>query len=186
MKRTRGMAVVLTMVLLTAACGGRGDDDDDATDTGSDETTVDNGGATSMGVTKEKVVVVNYIPDYGAEVNAILRAQGLYYDAEDAKVMNEAFSGFINGKYNLHGRKLEIITYQGTCRTVPPDLPCLIGEMNTIAKRYKRYVKRLYPYNFFGTDCDRNLRFDAGLIRGDGSTRPAYNTLKRAMRNFKR
>jgi hypothetical protein len=100
----------------------------------------DNGGATSMGVTKDKIVVVNYIPDYGAEVNAILRAQGLYYDAEDAKVMNAAFSEFINSKYNLSGRKVNIITYQGTCRTVPPDLPCLIGEMNTIAKRFKPFA----------------------------------------------
>lgn len=114
------------------------------------QTGVDNGGSTSMGVTRDKVVVVNYIPDYGAEVNAILRAQGLYYDAEDAKVMNAAFSSFINATYNLHGRKLEIITYQGTCRTVPPDLPCLIGEMNTIAKRYKPFA-----VHFNTTVCSR-------------------------------
>jgi len=111
---------------------------------------VANGGATSMGVTKDKITVVNYIPDYGAEVNAILRAQGLFYDAEDAKVMNAAFSSFINGKYNLYGRKLNIITYQGTCRTVPPDLPCLIGEMNTIAKRFKPYA-----VHFNTTVCSR-------------------------------
>jgi hypothetical protein len=61
-----------------------------------------------------------------------------------------------------------------------------VGKMFTLAKRYRRSVKRLYPYNFFGTDCDRGLRFDAGLIRRDGSKRPAYNTLKRAMRKFKR
>jgi hypothetical protein len=61
-----------------------------------------------------------------------------------------------------------------------------VGKMFTLARRYRRYVKRLYPYNFYGTDCDRGLRFDAGLIRRDGSKRPAYNTLKRAMRRFKR
>jgi hypothetical protein len=58
--------------------------------------------------------------------------------------------------------------------------------MFTLAKRYRRYVKRLYPFSFFGTDCDKSLRFDAGLIRRDGSTRPAYDTLRRAMRKFKR
>ena len=61
-----------------------------------------------------------------------------------------------------------------------------VGKMFRIAKKYKRYVKRLYPYNYFGTDCDKNLRFDAGLIRADGSRRPAYTTLLRSMRNFKR
>ncbi len=61
-----------------------------------------------------------------------------------------------------------------------------VGRMFAIAKKYRRYVKRLYPYNFYGTDCDTTLRFDAGLIRRDGSRRPAYDTLKRAMRNFKR
>ena len=61
-----------------------------------------------------------------------------------------------------------------------------VAKMFRLARKYRRYVKRLYPYNFYGTDCDRGLRFDAGLIRRDGSKRPAYNTLKRAMRNFRR
>jgi hypothetical protein len=58
--------------------------------------------------------------------------------------------------------------------------------MFRLARKYRRSVKRLYPYNFFGTDCNRNLRFDAGLIRTNGSRRPAYATLKRAMRSFRR
>jgi hypothetical protein len=61
-----------------------------------------------------------------------------------------------------------------------------VKKMFSIARRYRRYIKRLYPYNFFGTDCDTALRFDAGLIRRDGSRRPAFNTLRRAMRNFRR
>ena len=61
-----------------------------------------------------------------------------------------------------------------------------VKKMFKLAKKYRRYVKRLYPYNFFGTDCDPNLRFDAGIIRRDGSQRPAYRTLKRAMKRFKR
>jgi hypothetical protein len=59
-----------------------------------------------------------------------------------------------------------------------------VAKMFKIARKYRRYITRLYPYNFFATDCDLALRFDAGLIRRDGSKRPAFNTLKRAMRNF--
>jgi hypothetical protein len=61
-----------------------------------------------------------------------------------------------------------------------------VGKMFRLARRYRSRIKRLYPYNFFGTDCDRGLRFDAGLVRRNGSRRPAYFTLRRAMRNFRR
>jgi hypothetical protein len=113
-------------------------------------TGTENGGATSMGVTKDKIVVVHYIPDYGAEVNAILKAQGLYYGAQEADIANKAFAAFLNRAYNLHGRKISIVTYQGTCRTVPPDQPCLIGEMNRIAKTYQPYA-----LHFNTTLCSR-------------------------------
>jgi hypothetical protein len=59
-----------------------------------------------------------------------------------------------------------------------------VAKMFRIARTYRRSIKRLYPYNFYGTDCDLSLRFDAGLIRRDGSRRPAYTALKRAMRSF--
>lgn len=61
-----------------------------------------------------------------------------------------------------------------------------VAKMFRLARKYRRHVKRLYPYNFYATDCDTGLRFDAGLIRRDGSKRPAYRTLKRALRNFRR
>jgi hypothetical protein len=61
-----------------------------------------------------------------------------------------------------------------------------VAKMFRLARKYRRYVQRLYPFNFHSTDCDQSLRFDAGLIRRDGSKRPAYNTLRRAMRSFKR
>ncbi|HWG93489.1 MAG TPA: hypothetical protein VNU66_04600 [Mycobacteriales bacterium] len=100
----------------------------------------DNGGATSFGVTADTITIVNYVPDYGAEVNAILRAQGLFYGAREAAALNTVFAQFINANYQLHGRKVKIETYQGTCRTVPPDLRCLIGEMNKIVTQFKPYA----------------------------------------------
>jgi hypothetical protein len=46
----------------------------------------------------------------------------------------------MNKAYQLYGRKIEIKTYQGTCRFLPPDLQCLIPEMNRIAKEFKPYA----------------------------------------------
>ncbi len=103
---------------------------------------VENGGATSFGVTAEKITIAQYIPDYGAEVNAILQAQGLYYDAETAAPAAKAYQDFLNAKYQLYGRQFEVKLFQGTCRTVPPDLQCLLPEMN-------RMVDTLKPYAVF-------------------------------------
>lgn len=56
-------------------------------------------------------------------------------------------------------------------------------------------VQRIYLYNWFGTDCAPNTRidrtaraadevsaFDAGLVRADGSPRPALDELRAALR----
>jgi hypothetical protein len=99
-----------------------------------------NGGATWQGVTDKQIEVVNYVADYGAEVDAILKAQGLYYDASQAKQWNEAYAKFINTHYQLYGRQIHIDTVQGNCRTVPPDYPCLIGDMDKIVSTYHPYA----------------------------------------------
>ncbi|HEV7808234.1 MAG TPA: hypothetical protein VGO80_20675 [Solirubrobacteraceae bacterium] len=58
--------------------------------------------------------------------------------------------------------------------------------MFTLAKRYQRYVQRLYTYNWTpSTDCDES-EFDGGLLNVDGSVRPAYNVFKSSLRSFKR
>ena len=56
--------------------------------------------------------------------------------------------------------------------------------MFTLTKRFRRDIKRLYIYNFYGADCEQ--RFDAGMVRSDGTARPAYDVVKRQLRNFKR
>jgi hypothetical protein len=61
-----------------------------------------------------------------------------------------------------------------------------VGDMFTLAKTYRRYIKRLYVYNWTGTDCSAGVRFDAGLVRPDGSVRPGYNTFRSRLKGFKR
>ena len=55
--------------------------------------------------------------------------------------------------------------------------------MFDLAKRFKSDVKRLYAYNYYGTDC--STRFDAGLVNADGSPRPAYTVFQRNLAKFK-
>jgi hypothetical protein len=56
-------------------------------------------------------------------------------------------------------------------------------RMFALAKRYRSRVKRLYIYHWKQPDpTNKNNRFDAGLIRFDGSARPAYNTVLNQLR----
>lgn len=57
-----------------------------------------------------------------------------------------------------------------------------VSWMFTLAKDYRRDVDRLYAYQWSGSDCAADVRFDAGLTRRDGSARPALSTLSRQLR----
>jgi hypothetical protein len=59
-----------------------------------------------------------------------------------------------------------------------------VKYMFRLTKQFRRDIQRLYIYNFVGTDC--TTRFDTGIVRADGSPRPAYNTIRRELRNFKK
>ena len=99
-----------------------------------------NGGGTWRGVTKDTIKIVQYVPDYGAAVNTILQAQGLFYDANDAKIVAAAYEKYINATYQLYGRKVVLETFQGKCATVPPDLDCLIPEMGEMVQKHQPYA----------------------------------------------
>jgi hypothetical protein len=148
-----------------------------------------NGGATWSGVSANQIEVVNYVADYGAEVDAILKAQGLYYNADQAKAWNAAYANFINSHYQLWGRKIHVDTVQGTCQTVPPDLQCLIPEMDRIVQTYHPYavfwettvcsqcfaeLSRLHVVNFGGggfSDAFHNDNAPYSYDGGESATR---------------
>ena len=56
--------------------------------------------------------------------------------------------------------------------------------MFKLARRYDRYVERLYSYNWTGADCLN--RFDAGLVYANGKPRPGYYTFKGQLMRFGR
>ena len=58
-----------------------------------------------------------------------------------------------------------------------------LSYMFRLARRYDRYLERLYAYNYFGAGCDG---FDAGLTNADGSLRPGYTVFRSKIRAFTR
>lgn len=61
-----------------------------------------------------------------------------------------------------------------------------IAYMFKLAKRHRRYIKRLYTFNWTATEDCNVARFDAGLINPDGSVRPGYHTLKSRLPGFRK
>ncbi len=59
-----------------------------------------------------------------------------------------------------------------------------INHMFRLAKKYRSHIKRLYSYNWTGTNCTN--RFDAGLVRLDGSVRPAYRSFAARLKDYRR
>ncbi|MHB1890756.1 MAG: hypothetical protein ACYCUF_07735 [Acidimicrobiales bacterium] len=99
-----------------------------------------NGGSTWEGVSSNSITVVDYISNYGAEVNAILQAEGQLVTYSEAQAWDKVIQHFINTHFVLYGRKVHIITYQGQCTSVPPDYACLIPEMDRIVATYHPYM----------------------------------------------
>lgn len=99
-----------------------------------------NGGATWEGVSSNSITVVDYVSNYGAEVNAILQAEGQLVTYSEAQAWDRVMQHFINTHFVLYGRKVHIITYQGQCQSVPPDYACLIPEMDSIVATYHPYI----------------------------------------------
>jgi hypothetical protein len=52
-------------------------------------------------------------------------------------------------------------------------------RMFALAKRYRSRIKRLYIYHWQQSAGEN--RFDAGLLRADGTARPAYNTVRKQL-----
>lgn len=58
--------------------------------------------------------------------------------------------------------------------------------MFTLAKRYQRYIQRLYTYNWTPSPVCADSEFDGGLVSANGTPRPAYGVFKRNLKGFKR
>ncbi len=59
-----------------------------------------------------------------------------------------------------------------------------LKHMFRLTKRFRRDIKRLYIYNFTGEDC--RTRFDAGLVRRDGTRRAGYFVVRKGLKRFRR
>lgn len=99
-----------------------------------------NPGATHQGVTGEEIVVLRYRAKANAQVDAILRTQGLASSPEEENHAQEAFARFFDKHYELHGRKIKWVAVQGTCEITPPDIPCFRDEVRRLNAEHRPFA----------------------------------------------
>jgi hypothetical protein len=98
--------------------------------------------------------------------------------------------GVITAVRKVNPRAQFWFTETGGLVSLAPKFPCdqqraaaRTKFMFTLAKKFKRYVKRLYYYSWGGSNCGG---FDAGLVNANGTPRPAYFTLQSQLASFAR
>src|SRR5688572_5878043 len=74
----------------------------------------DNGGATSMGVTGDSVLLVRYRPQEDPATRATLSAIGGADDPEDVDRAAKAFVRYFNVHNETYGREVKYVTFDGT------------------------------------------------------------------------
>ena len=99
-----------------------------------------NPGATYLGVTADTVRVVSYIGQENPAVQAALTSQGLAVSPEQRRAFLDSIEDFVNQRFELYGRELEILVVQGRCSTVPPDNACLRQEMRSIVAEVEPFA----------------------------------------------
>ena len=100
----------------------------------------DNGGATTPGVTKDTIEIVDYYDKGSDAVNAILKAEGAYVSVDQLRAFDGIGAKFINGHYELYGRKVKIDVVAGSCDSIPPNVSCLRKEFDDIIAQYKPFA----------------------------------------------
>jgi hypothetical protein len=90
-------------------------------------------------VTSDTIKIVRYSGKPNEAVDAIARAQGAYFTAEQTQAFAVGAAKFINQNYELYGRRVQIKVVKGDCSTVPPAYDCLRSEVKEINARDKPY-----------------------------------------------
>jgi hypothetical protein len=113
-----------------------------------------------------------------------------YSDTNRASHRGRGTKAIINAVRRYHRRTQFWLTETGGVVNFASAFPCnekraasSVGRMFRLARSNRRYIKRLYVYNWTGANCNG---FDTGITRADGSLRPAYNTLRSYLRTFTR
>ena len=114
--------------------------------------TGNNGGSTYQGVTGSTIKILRYRAKSNAQVDAILRTQGLAFSPEEEQQAQETYAKFFEKHYEFYGRKVQWVSETGTCEISPPDLPCFRTEVKRLNTKHR-------PFGVFWTNATTQAEF---------------------------
>ena len=106
-----------------------------------------NGGATWPGVTGSTINVLYYREKDNPAVQGIEETAGVYSQPSDQQAYIVAANKFINSRYELYGRKINITFFQGACNPAPPDPSCYRADADQIAAMNPKPFAVVYDNN---------------------------------------
>ncbi len=106
-----------------------------------------NGGATSFGVTGDKISLVWYRPKPDPAVTAALTAAGAADTDDNVNKTIEVWKDLLNKHYNLSGRQIDMKIYTGTAKAEEDALA--IGDAKDLAEKFKPFAVINSPNNAF-------------------------------------
>lgn len=100
----------------------------------------DNGGATYQGVTKDKITVVVYYPQYEAGTQQVLAANNLAMTPEKGAEVHGILEKFFNKHYEFYGREINIEYFS----TAAADAASLRADAKAIVEKFKPFAVLYY------------------------------------------
>ncbi|HEX6489094.1 MAG TPA: hypothetical protein VF137_09545 [Candidatus Dormibacteraeota bacterium] len=122
-----------------------------------------NGGATyRQGVSGNQIEIVDYVTNYGAEINAILSAQQALVTFQMAQQYDAVVQRFLNDHFVTYGRKIHIDTYNGTCNYL--DDQCILPEIDRVVSQYHPYM--VFWLTSVCPECFAEIAHDGAIAIG--------------------
>jgi hypothetical protein len=99
-----------------------------------------NNGATSSGVTGSAITVLMYHSKENPASSAIAKQVGVYMSPAEDQAYLKAAGAFINSRYQLYGRTLNLVHVVGQCDIAPPQESCFRSEADSLVAQYKPFA----------------------------------------------
>ena len=120
------------------------------------------------------------------------RIIGIHNYEDTNRFRDHGTKTIINAVRRQNSRAQFWLTETGGIVKLGKNFPCstsraarAVKYMFKLTKKYRRYIKRVYTYRWFGTQPKCQF-FDAGLVNANGSARPGYKVFKRYAAGYAR
>ncbi|MCB0952147.1 MAG: hypothetical protein KDB13_05385, partial [Microthrixaceae bacterium] len=129
----------------------------------------DNGGATYQGVTGDSVKVVEIRAEENPQVSALLQQAGVIESPGDSVEFTEKAIEFLNEKYQLYGRTIELVQFDSECPLTPLDFDRCRASVQEVVDMEPFAI--LWPASGYPEVFDEFTR--AGILTIGGDSLPA-------------